>query len=323
MKKILLFSLSLLFSKTILTMDHLEKDSSALLADFNSLPRDIKKNIIASLIEVLPNQQTIVKDVKAQYDSLSDDDFCSNNNTKIDYKQSVQKLIRSNLMSLFSVNKELSALLVDQEYMGQLICALACKYNLSNYEIAEMIDTRTAVAWCIAHPQLLTVPQVARRVNRVLFPSLPTTRQLLFSLHSLKLTTNAEKENALRLYAHAGDLKAVLALIQSGCNVNAFDDMDKTTALHKAVKLNNIPMVDLLLMQQAHVDVRDELGRTPLMNAVARNFSQLATRLMLAHADRAAQDTAGKTAYSIAVENNNSDMIRLLDCFEVLAPNNR
>ncbi|MBA3954930.1 ankyrin repeat domain-containing protein [Candidatus Dependentiae bacterium] len=353
MKKILLLTLALLFSKAIFTMKRpsdydgplvTDFNNLSLVSSFNNLSFKIKKNIIDCLIATLPNSQTLVRQLRHPY-------------SKATYKQKVQDSILPSLRSWLSLDKEISSLLLNQEYIGQLICSLACKYTLSNYEIAEMIGTRTAAEWCIAHPELLEASTVSSghdsKVARVLFPALPTTRQLLFSLCSLKLIKDAEKEEALRQYAHEGNGTAVQALIQSGCNVNAVNDMDKLTALHRAVKSNHPEIVQLLIDAQAvietqdyqgdtplksavltnnrelvhlllvqnpkpNVDVPDKDGKTPLMHAIACDYTKVATRLILANADCYAQDMFGNTPSSIAFEKGNSKIMRFLDILKNL-----
>ncbi|MBY0548919.1 MAG: ankyrin repeat domain-containing protein [Candidatus Obscuribacterales bacterium] len=88
-------------------------------------------------------------------------------------------------------------------------------------------------------------------------------------------------------------------------------------ALHQAARHGDQPMMSFLLHSAGgkdHIDCFDDLGRTPLMIAVAQNDLQMAKLLLVAGADANALDLdlAGQTALKSAVDNKNADMVMLL-----------
>jgi ankyrin repeat protein len=78
----------------------------------------------------------------------------------------------------------------------------------------------------------------------------------------------------LHFAAEEGDLQQVKALVESGYDINAFDESLSYTPLHYAVKSGNIMMVKYLLSMGAEVNAHEEkrIGETPL-GAVASNCS--------------------------------------------------
>ena len=90
--------------------------------------------------------------------------------------------------------------------------------------------------------------------------------------------------------AEAGDLSRVQELLNSGCPVNAFDELGKTP-LHYAVLGEHFIVVDCLLCRGANVNAQDErvIGDTPLGEAASTCSPRMARRLVEAGANPTAR----------------------------------
>ena len=90
----------------------------------------------------------------------------------------------------------------------------------------------------------------------------------------------------LHFAARDGDLDRVQRLLASGCDVNAFDELGKTP-LHYAVAREQFAIVQYLLDHGADVNARHEanIGDTPLGDVAATCSLRMATLLVLAGAD--------------------------------------
>ena len=95
-----------------------------------------------------------------------------------------------------------------------------------------------------------------------------------------------EKRVQLHLAAQEGDLARVQALLESGADVNAYDDIGETP-LHYAVENENFEMVCLLLDKGANVNAHHEptIGNTPLAAVAGRCSLRMAEVLVAAGAD--------------------------------------
>jgi len=93
---------------------------------------------------------------------------------------------------------------------------------------------------------------------------------------------NAEASELCSAAADPQQLWYLKALVEFGADVNA-SDYDSRCALHVAAASGNKPAVEHLLRQDnIDVDLRDNFGRTPLMEAVRHNQEPCA-RLLQAH----------------------------------------
>ncbi|MGA2882123.1 MAG: ankyrin repeat domain-containing protein [Bryobacteraceae bacterium] len=95
------------------------------------------------------------------------------------------------------------------------------------------------------------------------------------------------------------DASAVRLLIQQKANVNA-PAVDGTTALHWAVRANNLPMVEELLRAGADPKASDRYGLTPVSLACSNANAVILARLLDAGADPNSPDPQGTTALMIA-----------------------
>ncbi len=125
--------------------------------------------------------------------------------------------------------------------------------------------------------------------------------------------------------ALAGNKDAAESLIANGANVNAKDNL-QSTALHRAVKLNNfvslfmskdrIDFVELLFAHGADVNARDGSKYTPLHCAIAwgwcnsPEYEKIVQALLAKGADANAKDRYGRTPLKLA--NGNQTIVDLL-----------
>lgn len=91
----------------------------------------------------------------------------------------------------------------------------------------------------------------------------------------------------LHFAAEEGDLQQVKALVESGYDINAFDESLSYTPLHYAVKSGNIKMVKYLLSIGAEVNAHEEkrIGETPLGSVAANCSYEMAEVLINAGAN--------------------------------------
>jgi 26S proteasome non-ATPase regulatory subunit 10 len=79
---------------------------------------------------------------------------------------------------------------------------------------------------------------------------------------------------ALQYAAQLDNLESVELLVKQNANVNITDDLGRT-ALHVACRNGNVKMVNLLLEHQADVKIPDKLGYTAIHEAVRSGNSKL------------------------------------------------
>ena len=116
--------------------------------------------------------------------------------------------------------------------------------------------------------------------------------------------------------AATGDMAAVRALVTQGHDVNAAGP-DGATALHWAVRADDVPTVDALIRAGARVDVRNALGVPPVYVAAQNGNAELLRRLLDARADVNAADATGDTLLMAAVR---SDSRTRCGCSSSAAP---
>ena len=91
-----------------------------------------------------------------------------------------------------------------------------------------------------------------------------------------EMTDWFQKEH-LQIAADKGDLDRVKALVESGYDVNAFDDGLSLTALHYAARAENIEVMKYLLSVGADVNAHEEdkIGETPQRNITVRHNKKI------------------------------------------------
>ena len=105
---------------------------------------------------------------------------------------------------------------------------------------------------------------------------------------------------------------AVRSLLQQRADVNA-PAIDGTTALHWAVRANDLPMVESLLKAGADPKARDRYGLTPVALACSNANVRILARLLDAGADPNSPDLQGTTALMTAARaEGGTDAVKLL-----------
>jgi ankyrin len=108
------------------------------------------------------------------------------------------------------------------------------------------------------------------------------------------------------------DASAVRALIQRKVDVNV-PQIDGTTALHWAVRVDDIEIADVLIRAGAKVSVANREGVTPMQLAAMNGSAAMLRRLLSAGADPNAPLTQyGDTALMMASRTGKTDAIRVL-----------
>lgn len=112
--------------------------------------------------------------------------------------------------------------------------------------------------------------------------------------------------------AMQGDRPAVGALIAKKADVNA-PQVDGTTALHWAVRANDLEMTELLLRAGAKPSAANQSGATPMLLAAMNGSSAILERLIRAGADpNAPVSDTGDTALMIAARTGKADAVKVL-----------
>lgn len=123
-------------------------------------------------------------------------------------------------------------------------------------------------------------------------------------------------EEQLRKYDDTLVAKAIELLRKSGFAPKEFDDKKKSREfLAKATVLSQgLEIMDLLLKQNAAVNVTDKQGRTPLTLAATNSHALVAEKLLERGADPEAKDKAmgNATALLLAVRANNLPLTKML-----------
>jgi ankyrin repeat protein len=127
------------------------------------------------------------------------------------------------------------------------------------------------------------------------------------------LTGAAYLRGVLRLgdAAYAGDVRAVLALLRSGVDVNGADP-DGFSALHRAAAAGSLHVLDLLLAQGADPNAKDAAGCTPLHYAAFCGSADVAHVLVVAGADPQRRNRDGLTPADVASAEGKTGVHKLL-----------
>jgi ankyrin repeat protein len=121
-----------------------------------------------------------------------------------------------------------------------------------------------------------------------------------------------EPEEPLVKAAFKEDLEAVKQLAFSALDLNARDKFTAMTALEQAVENGNLEIVRTLLLAGAHVNVKNEGGRTALMYLREPASADLVRELVSAGAKVNARDESGGTALMNAAAASNHAVVKEL-----------
>jgi ankyrin repeat protein len=108
-----------------------------------------------------------------------------------------------------------------------------------------------------------------------------------------------------------GDRAAVRSLLQQKVDVNS-SATDGTTALHWAVRGNDLETADLLIRAGANARLTDRYGITPLYLACVNGNSEMIRKLLEAGADVNSIDPTGETALMTAARTGVADALKIL-----------
>jgi len=133
---------------------------------------------------------------------------------------------------------------------------------------------------------------------------------LLFALLSVQTLMAAGSDVADAAMNRSWD--AVRSLLQKKANVNT-PQVDGTTALHWAVRADDLQMADLLIKAGADVSAANRLGVTPMHLAATNGTAPMIERLIKAGANpNASLSKYGDTALMLAARTGKVDGIKLL-----------
>jgi ankyrin repeat protein len=122
----------------------------------------------------------------------------------------------------------------------------------------------------------------------------------------------AELDTPVVRAAMSGDKAAVRALVEQKADVNA-PLADGTTALHWAVRADDLETVDLLIRAGASVKAADRYGLTPLSIACSNASAAMVRKLLDAGADPNSADPNGETVLMTATRTEGgADVVKLL-----------
>jgi ankyrin len=112
--------------------------------------------------------------------------------------------------------------------------------------------------------------------------------------------------------AMQGDKSAVRALLEKKADVNT-PQVDGTTALHWAVRSNDLEVTDMLLKAGARASAANQSGATPMLLAATNGNAVILEHLIRAGADpNAPLSQTGDTALMIAARTGKVDAVRML-----------
>jgi ankyrin repeat protein len=109
-----------------------------------------------------------------------------------------------------------------------------------------------------------------------------------------------------------GDAPAVRALLAKKADVNA-PQTDGTSALHWAVRANDVELTEMLLKAGARASTANQSGATPMLLAATNGNATILERLIAAGADpNAPVSETGDTALMMAARTGKLDAVRVL-----------
>jgi uncharacterized protein len=112
--------------------------------------------------------------------------------------------------------------------------------------------------------------------------------------------------------AERGDKSAIRALLEKKADVNA-PQIDGTTALHWAVRANDLELTDMLLRAGARVSVANQSDATPMLLATMNGNAAIIERLIQAGAEpNAPLSQTGDTALMMASRTGKVDAVKVL-----------
>jgi ankyrin repeat protein len=136
------------------------------------------------------------------------------------------------------------------------------------------------------------------------------TAAIVISISGL-VVLSAPPDTRLADAVKKGDKVSAAALLQQKVDVNA-PEVDGTTALHWAVRSDDLALVDKLIAGGAKVNVANRYGVTPLYLASLNGSAPMLDKLLKAGADANEVGTEGETALMTAARTGNVDAAKVL-----------
>ncbi|KAI9329284.1 ankyrin repeat-containing domain protein, partial [Obelidium mucronatum] len=129
----------------------------------------------------------------------------------------------------------------------------------------------------------------------------------------LPLYIDSRKLQGIHQFIQSNDLRRLKSHLQASTqDINKLDDIHRLSPIHMAVNSNNYDAVDVLLTEGADTDVLDKNGRTSLILAAIRGYSDIAQLLLKYNANKDVQGALGCTALHYSV------ILGDISCFKLL-----
>ncbi|CAD5119582.1 DgyrCDS8184 [Dimorphilus gyrociliatus] len=113
--------------------------------------------------------------------------------------------------------------------------------------------------------------------------------------------------------AEARQPKVILEALAMGAEINfKYEEREGKTSLMAAVEVGSQVATELLLLNNANIDLKDSRGRTALHHAVLNNRKGNASQLIKRKANFRSVDEDGKDPLQIALQNESADIVALL-----------
>jgi len=133
----------------------------------------------------------------------------------------------------------------------------------------------------------------------------------MFIVAMMLAAVAAGADPKLALAVKAGDKAAVLTLLQQHVDVNV-PEVDGTTALHWAVRNDDVELADRLIRAGANVSAANRYGLTPLYLACVNGNAAVIEKLLKAGADVNAVSNERETALMTASRTGNVESVKVL-----------
>ena len=154
-------------------------------------------------------------------------------------------------------------------------------------------------------------PDHVLRAWRTVGDSVPLNQDGAFAGTAQTMGFHAVPVSKIGLYASHGDLENVRAQLRDHVDVNLRDNLGMSP-LHAAALFGHKDVAELLLANKADVNAKDNIGVTPLLWALSRGHEDVAILLLANNADVNAKGPLGHTALHYAAGKGYLNIVKLL-----------
>ena len=129
---------------------------------------------------------------------------------------------------------------------------------------------------------------------------------------------NGDHEECVRFKLSKMGQPVPLTLLPNGKNIEINREQDQfgTTALFNCIEKNRVRMArSIIKTTNVNIDASNVEGTTALMAATNAGFEEMIHLILEFKADTQLKNMHGQTAYDIAIEKNNKNLIELLARF--------